>query len=154
MPVDPWTVLSAAGNIAQFVEYSCKVVLTAKSISKSGATETTTELITITNEVERLSGAIVLDSLDQYSPQLKQLASQCKALAADLLKVLSRLQTEGKRRKWESFLVALKEIWNREKIEQFVKRLDKLQNQLILSMQFLVSYVLHCYLHHLIPDCS
>ena len=126
MPVDPWTALGAAGNIAQFVEYTCKVVLTTTSVYKSGATETTTELTTIANDVERLSDAIGLDNSKLYPSQLKNLAAQCKTLAADLVKALSRLRTEGKHSRWGSFLVALKEIWKHSQISEFVNRLHSL----------------------------
>jgi hypothetical protein len=139
MPVDPWTALGAAGNIAQFVGYACKIVLTTKVVYKSGATETTTELTTIANEVERLSDAISLDNSKLYPPQLKNLAAQCKTLAADLVKALSRLRIEGKHSRWGSFSVALKDIWKQSEIADFVNRLHSFQNQLILGMQFLVT---------------
>ncbi|KAI9693968.1 MAG: hypothetical protein M1822_003239 [Bathelium mastoideum] len=139
MVLDPFSALGVAGNIVQFVDFSCKLVRNAQSISRSatGASQKATELSAIANDVERLSNAISISS--SYPPHLKGLAEQSKSLAAELLKVLEDLQTKGKHPKWESFLVALKEIWKQDKIKDFVHSLSLLQDRLLLNMQSLVT---------------
>ena len=143
MVLDPFTALSVAGNIVQFVDFSCKLVRNAQSIAKSttGSSETAMELTAIANDVEQLSDAINTSS-SLYPFQLMNLAAQCKSLARELLDILGRLRKEGKHPRWESFLVALKEIWRQDKINDFVQRLSLLQHQLVLNMQHLMTCVL------------
>jgi len=140
MVLDPFTALGVAGNIVQFVDFSCKLVRNSQSIAKSatGSSATTIELTAIVNDVERLSDAIDTSS-SLYPSQLVNLAGQCKTLAAELLKILAQLRKKGKHSRWENFLVALKEIWKQDKINDFVQRLSLLQHQLILNMQHLVT---------------
>lgn len=137
--MDPFTALGAAGNIIQFVDFSCKLVRNAYCITKSasGASETTIELTAIAHDVQRLSDAI--DTSGVYPSQLKRIATQCKLRADELLKILDRLRNHGKQSRWKSFLVALKEVWGQDEINNFVQRLNMLQNQLTLSMQSLLT---------------
>lgn len=140
MVLDPFSALGAAGNIVQFIDFTCKLVRKANSIARSSAKASgaATELTAIANDVERLSDAI--DTSASYPLVLKDLALQCKTLAAELLKILDKLRTR-KHTRWESFLVALKEIWNQDKINDFVQRLCMLQDQMVLQMQSLVTCV-------------
>ena len=137
--MDSFTALSAAGNIIQFVDFSCKLIHNAYCITKSasGASETTIELTAIAHDVQRLSDAI--DTSGVYPSQLKNIATQCKLRADELLQILDSLRSHGKHSRWKSFLVALKEIWGQDKINNFVQRLNMLQNQLTLSMQSLLT---------------
>ncbi|KAF2121014.1 hypothetical protein BDV96DRAFT_566116 [Lophiotrema nucula] len=137
--VEPFTALGAAGNIIQFVDFSCKLIRNACSIAKSatGASEATVQLTGIAKDVERLSGAI--HDSEPYPEHLKHLAAQCKSIAGELLEALARLRREGSHSTWKSFRVALKEIWKQKEIDHFVQRLTMLQNQLVLNMQELLT---------------
>jgi len=44
--------------------------------------------------------------------------SDCRQIANDLLHVLERLATKRKKSRWDSFAVAMREVWSQEKINE------------------------------------
>lgn len=56
--LDPFTALSLAGNIVQFVDFSSKLVNEASEIYRSGSTKANDELETVTNDLIDLTSCI------------------------------------------------------------------------------------------------
>lgn len=143
MVLDPFSALGAAGNIIQFVDFGCKLVRNTQAIAReaSGSSRKATELSAIATDIKRLAAAIANSDVPTY---LRDGAKQCQSLAQELLGILNRLSRNGKGRKWGSFLIALREIWNSDKISDFMLRLSMLQDRLTADMQFVLVYVILC----------
>lgn len=124
--LDPLTSLCLASSLAQFVDFSCKLFQGTKSIYKSaiGSSEENACLHLIAADVRRLSSDI--EVLESHPEALRVLAIETKRVSDELLGVLEDLRIKEKKTKWRSFLLAVKEIWNKEKIAEISERLSKL----------------------------
>lgn len=132
------------GNIAQFIDFSRKLLSTSRAISNSssGFSHSCEDVYELTKNLKAISAK--LKPLDIQSPtsqtsasSLESLALQCDTTATALLAVLQKLVVKGKSSKWESFRVALKTMWKMENIDEVNKVLDSYRLQLILELQSL-----------------
>lgn len=128
--------LGVASNIVSFVDFSWKLVAGAHQIYKS-ASETSNDsysLETLATSIIRLDdGMAVVNTVPE---NLRKLSNECRAVAKDLLVAIEKLRIKGKCKRWESFVAALKEVWSQRRINGIVGRLQRLQSQLLVQMQF------------------
>ncbi|KAK8135720.1 hypothetical protein PG984_003660 [Apiospora sp. TS-2023a] len=136
--MDPLSAFSLATNILTFVEFSYKLVADARAVYKSvaGTSDNNRALETIATQITQQNSLLV--SLPTYPKDLQALCVECNNVASDLLLAIKKLRGKGKNRGWESFKVALREIWGQAKIDNLEERLQQLQQQLIARMQFLI----------------
>ena len=138
---DPFTAISLAGNIAQFIDFSCKLFSASKSIytSKSGLSNDGEDLHTLTANLQSISGKLkpvpLQSPKSNVSDELQDLALRCDNIATELLTVLNKLALRDKHSRWDSFYAALKTTWNKGKIDEMSKRLDSYRLQLVLELQ-------------------
>lgn len=136
--MDPISVLSLAGTIVQFVDFSSKLVSKGYCIyqSVSGALPDNLELEAITTDLSllntRLKTPKVSGCLTKAEQSLENLSQECANIADELLRRLEKLKvhTDAKYRKWSSFRQALKTVWNKEGVDEMPARLERLRAQL------------------------
>ncbi|KAI0382484.1 hypothetical protein F5Y04DRAFT_252747 [Hypomontagnella monticulosa] len=137
--MDPLAALGLASNILSFVDFSWKLVAGAHHIygSASGASDNSLALETIATSITDLSNSIVVSA--SIPKDLRRLSDECHRVGKDLLGVINKLKVKGKRNKrWESFGVALKEVWNQGKMNELFGQLQGLQSQLLVQIQFIM----------------
>jgi len=141
MMIDPLSALGVASNIIQFIDFAVKLLTGTERIYKSacGSSENTRVLHAITEDLRQLGNTIKVS--EGGDPKLEQLAGECTTACHELLQVLQTLRLQGKRTHWKSFKVAMKEAWNRGRVETMYKRLAEIRAQLNTHVQHLIKYV-------------
>ncbi|KAK8001552.1 hypothetical protein PG991_013774 [Apiospora marii] len=136
--MDPLSAFGLATNILTFVEFSSKIVTDSRAIYKSaeGASDNNRALETIATQITEKTSQLV--SSPTYPKELQVLCGECNKVATDLLAAIKKLKARGKNNRRECFKVALRETWGQGKIESLEKRLQQLQKQLTIHMQFLL----------------
>ncbi|KAK5999159.1 hypothetical protein PT974_01549 [Cladobotryum mycophilum] len=134
--VDPLTALGAASSIIAILEFSWKLLASTQKIYQMGENEGNATLSTISQDARRLADSIV--SSEDYSKDLQALVKESRKVAQELIDALEKLKVQGKKTMGKSFMVALKEIWNKGKIEAFSQKLAKLQAQVASHVQILI----------------
>ena len=131
--MDPVAALGLAANIVQFVNFSCKVLQDTKSLYKSttGASAENDVLEVICHDLMDLDTALTAPSAPGAIPDsLRSLASLCKEVAAELLGILDKIRVREPRHKWKSFVQALRSVRKKEQIEELLKRIERLRNEM------------------------
>lgn len=131
---DPFTALGTASSIITLLELAWKLLAETHSVYKSavGQSDDNLFLSAIAEDVTRLNNNIVASSA--CSNELRDLVDMSRKVGEELLGALNELQAKD-RTVWKSFTVALKDVWNKGKIETFSKRLMKLQSRVASHIQ-------------------
>lgn len=150
--LDPFSALSVASNVVQFVSFSTELLSKSCELysSTTGSTAKHTKLETLYQDLHQLSQKLSSSSQStseeiECSPEehaLGRVADSCKETADELLSTIHGLKvTTGSRRKWRSFRQALKSVWKQQKIEALQKRLDAISGQFNLHFAAILRYV-------------
>jgi hypothetical protein len=136
--MEPLTALGLAGNIVQFVDFACKLFEGARTIYKSASSSSDEYAVlhVIATDLSRLSGEIMVSP--EHPEGLRCLAAEAESISQELLGALQKLKLQGQKTKWKSFIIALKEAWNRDKVNEIAGRLSALQSQLNMHIQLMV----------------
>jgi hypothetical protein len=133
-----------AGNIVQFIDFSCKLFDQANSIyhSQSGASKGAQDLETITESLLGLSARLEKSLENQYrrgnpnaQQKLKILAKGCRDTAKELVTVLQSVRAKSAGSKWHSFRASLAGLLKESEINDLEKRLNDYRSQLIIELQ-------------------
>ena len=139
--MDPVAALGLAGNIVQFVDFSCKVLQDTKGLYKSttGASAENDVLEVICRDLIDLDNALTAPSAPGAIPDsMRSLASMCKEVAAELLGIFDKIRVREPRQKWKSFVQALRTVWKKERIEELLKRMESLRNETQYRLQLML----------------
>lgn len=114
MVLDPLSAIGLAGNVAQFVEFTCKTFSEGRRLyySGDGALDENSELSTITSALASLSDKLSQLECD-FSPEdqqpsesekaLQNMAKECSVIAPEFNRILDDLRLRGPNRKWRAF---------------------------------------------------
>ncbi|KAI9711499.1 MAG: hypothetical protein M1820_002062 [Bogoriella megaspora] len=133
--MDPFTALGFAGNVLQFLDFTCKLVSGTWTIYRSADGSSTKNHTTqsIAQDLTNLSDGLIISAqrrTTNVGQTLRRIALDCQEVAQDLLGVLGKLQLNGKRTLWKSFMLAVQEQWQESQIKYLNTRLDSLQRDL------------------------
>ncbi len=139
--LDPFSALSLASNVVQFVDFASKLMSESRKIYKAGFSTTTLELETVTKDlsliIDRLTDLFVSNVAKGERPDdsegqggLQHLTSRCREVADELLAILEELKSEGSHSQWRCFRQALKTVRKHDYIEGLQKRLAEIRSQL------------------------
>lgn len=126
-----------AGNIVQFIQFSCELLSLSSNIKSSddGFSSSHSDLHTIAKDLREHSAK--LSAVSPSNRSVNDLATRSKSVAKDLLSALEEIRgkmpQEGSGR-CGSYRQALKAIWKRDKIESLLSRLEKLRDQAALHL--------------------
>ncbi|KAI1740332.1 hypothetical protein F4680DRAFT_116318 [Xylaria scruposa] len=138
--MEPLSALSVAANVVQFVDFAFRLIGNTCAImnSRSGLARHAKTLDVIAKDAVGLSDALTASpALASSNTTLQALLSECKTIAGDLLVVLDKLRAK-KTKKWNCFIAALRTMWSKGKIDDFVDRLSRVQAQISTHMHFLL----------------
>lgn len=150
--MEPFSILGAAAAVAQFVDFSTRVIIASADVFESakGSAARNQVMENITSALSNISDELSTpggDSTERFSlsPQSSQeqaakslriLSKQCHEDCEELLKVLKKLKVNRgiRYRRWKSIKAGLATVWESRKIEDFEKRLEATQRTMILHI--------------------
>jgi NACHT domain len=145
--MDPLNAIGLAGNIVQFIDFSCRLFSQTQEIfnSGAGASKDTLSLVALTEDLKDLCGKLSVTepsnrSRGVISPtpsNIRSIATRCSAAAQELLEALERIKTTKPSSKWNSFKICLKTVWNSKMIDEMESRLNSHRSQLTLQLEML-----------------
>jgi hypothetical protein len=145
--LDPFSALSLAAAIIQFVDFSSKIVLGATELYRSttGSLTKNVELSTIVADLGEISSNLRVYDREShlYSKDeraLSNLAIQCKGSAEALLIALDDLSIKEPHKRWKSVRQALRSVWKENEIRDLQKRLDSFRSQLTIRLVATLRY--------------
>jgi hypothetical protein len=145
--MDPLSALGLASNIVQFVDFTSKLISTARGLYKgtSGTIEENWELEKSANAIRSLADDATAKFANNKNAStqeatLRELGNMCRGVADELLSVLQTLKVKGSHKKWESFYQALKSERKHKEISALEERLNRIGN--ILSTKVLSTLLL------------
>lgn len=137
MVLDPFTSLTLAGVVVQFIQFSSQLVAGSSEIyhSASGASAENVDLQFISTTLGQLSGkleasaSVAAQNSTNRAPlqrDLQQLAAACKETCDKLCAITQSLRVgDVPFRRWQSFRQALRSVWKKREIEAMQARLDE-----------------------------
>lgn len=150
MAPDPFTALSAATAVVQFVDFGAKLISKSYEIYKSadGVLADYTEQAAVASRLEELNrrlsdsitecGGVKTPTLNQRA--LKEATQDCKQVADDFLLAIDNLKVAGSHRQWKSFRQAFKSVWKKEGLDQRLVQMDRLRQQVMIHLLVVVQY--------------
>ncbi|PMD58174.1 uncharacterized protein K444DRAFT_532461, partial [Hyaloscypha bicolor E] len=142
MPLDPFTALSVAAEVVQFVDFSITIVSKGHKLAMS-RTSQLQEHEHMEAAAKRLRDATRrIDLLLTASPEsdadraLKTICNGCKDVSNELSNELSKLKVPAgcNYRYWKSFRQGLKSVWGKSKLEAVNERLAELRQDLTIHV--------------------
>lgn len=140
MVLDPFSAISLAGNIVQFVEFASKIVSKGNQIRSNGAATENLELEEATEKllaiVSRLKRQVVTTPesrcLTEDDQMLEDLTNNCVDAGSLLIDRLQELKVPAgvKHRRWKSLRQGLKTVWDKKNLEAFAAKLAEFRSQL------------------------
>jgi hypothetical protein len=163
--MDPWSALSCAAAVLQFVDYSAKLVGSAHEIyvSTSGTLQENIHVEEVAARLQQLSERVEASLAIQHHGSTSQdvgdigsqehgnaqqdaaavvnLARRIHALAVELVQCLGSLKLDRTARfkSWEAFHKALRASFKAEQINALRSRLDGLRSELSLHLTFMIT---------------
>lgn len=160
--MDPFTILNAAGNIAQFFEYARDVYVQIGEIrsSSAGITRRNTEIIWSATELSGMVDNIASDlgSFDKAATttekRIREIGQKCQTLAIDLRRDIERKGMKDR----AHMLTAIKSVafksWKPDELGAKLGELDRLQDLLFKNMIIHIRLVRSTELYDLRTDIS
>ncbi|KAI0182255.1 hypothetical protein EV127DRAFT_476064 [Xylaria flabelliformis] len=139
MVLEALSAIGLAANIIQFIDYTYRILSESQEIfhSASGISAQHADIEAIAVSLSELSSTLVPPStppsikLPPDEAEIRRLATLSRDTAQDLISCIQNLQRcGGRRRRWASIRQALEGLWNKDKIDQLVKRLNDMRSQL------------------------
>ncbi|KAI1312022.1 hypothetical protein F5Y03DRAFT_262244 [Xylaria venustula] len=129
--------LGLASNIIQVIDFVSKLITNARTLYKSAHRSSPHSLVLqdVANNLIRLSELITVSN-GPGDEGLKKLAQSAKEVSNDILIILDDLKIRGKKTKWKSFLLAVKEVRNQDVLTSITSSIKRLQTQMTLHIQF------------------
>ena len=147
--MDPFSALSLAANVIQFVDFGSKVFSRARELHESldGAVSINNNFECITKDLEEICAALtapesyICEGASAPEVALVPLARSCQELGKEFLSVLQTLKLNCKNKKWESILQALKSVWKEKEIRNYKERLSEYRSQIAIHLINILGYV-------------
>ena len=140
MMLDPFTAMSLAGNIVQFVEFSGKVVGRVVQLCNlsSGLIKEYIEVSVSARSLKQTATALSKDfahnttglSKQKRHQELRELVEACESLADDLIRTIEDLKLDPKNRKWSILRQASRGVSRKTVVHELVMRMGMLRDAL------------------------
>ena len=149
--LDPFTALSVAATVVQFVDFGVRLVSEGVELYESGSLAKNDQLELITKDLTRLTKNIVtaptyalIHSEDETS--LKEIAAVCQSIGEELITQLGSLRVQQSGNAFEnaleSFRKSLRSARKKGKIRSIESRLKKVQDQVKINVLAILRLVI------------
>ena len=139
--MDPSTGLGIASGIVQFVDFSWRLLHEFQDLYKSGTGMTADNDVIeiIARDLALHNNELLVPSFPSNLPEpFFRLASRCKAVADELLRVLDEIKVKNPHKKWTTFVQALRSVWKKERVTNLLERMERLRGQMHFSIQLML----------------
>ncbi|KAI1382477.1 hypothetical protein F4677DRAFT_26786 [Hypoxylon crocopeplum] len=149
-PFTPLAIVSLAGNIAQFVENTAKIIAAARELRNNyGEQEQHMEINIVTRNLQdwlrritppKILSQDTIPKLSEEDQAIRELGDVCAQIAQKLLDKINKLKVkhpESNLRHVETFYRALRAIYGAEELDELQVHLDRVSTQI---HQHLTSY--------------
>lgn len=141
--MDPFSALSIATSVVQFVDFGVKLISKSKELYRStdGVLADHAEQAAVATRLRELARLLTpplpntsLDKLSLAEKALFEITKECQDLADEFIDALDELRASERRQKWKSFRQALKSVWKSAGIERRLVSLDRLRQLIIVHL--------------------
>lgn len=141
--MDPLTAFGLAANIAQFIDFSSKLVSGAYEVYRSvnGATAENADLNTVIEDLNTLTERLNTSTSQRRTDDekaLHHLASECQGLSKGLLNILDTLKLENPNSKWDSLRISWENRRKEKELSSIASRLDRYRSQILLRVSIMI----------------
>lgn len=151
MALDPFSALSVAAAIVQFIDFSSQLVAKGYRLhgSTNGALADNIDIEDITADLMdinlKLQSQTKLACNTKDEQLLENLSTRCAEIGEELLKHLEMLKVPNgtKHRKWKSFRHALKAVWTKKDIDELATTLLSFRGQMEFRILISLKWVFH-----------
>ena len=137
--MDPFTAISLAGNILQFIDFSYKIISGVNNVrsSATGMTPGNERLSVLVEDLNIVTQNLATDvpAKTENERQLSSLAANCHELSKELYQILRRLKVGNQNSKWESLIVKWHSMRKEKEIDAIERRLHGFQTQILIRLQ-------------------
>ena len=141
--MDPVTAIGLASGIISFIEFTTSLVRGSYQIynSASGTTEDNIHTSNVVGDLHAVTKALNVDLKGNTENEnaLKELATQCQVVSAELDELLFTLKTKNDS-KWESVRVKLRNMRKEKDVVSIEKRLNNYREEIILRLDLMMWY--------------
>ncbi|KAH6698160.1 hypothetical protein BKA61DRAFT_530992, partial [Leptodontidium sp. MPI-SDFR-AT-0119] len=140
--MDPFTALSLAGNIIQFIDFGGRLLSNARELYKSsvGSLAVHDQIILVTADLdvlvkklrESMYSGLGSEGDDDRWKNLREICDEAAMVAEELLERLEtlKLNFDSKHRGWDTIKLAIRSLWNEKEITNLSDRLATLKGQI------------------------
>ncbi|KAI2634144.1 hypothetical protein GGS26DRAFT_552389 [Hypomontagnella submonticulosa] len=138
--MDPFSAIGLVSNIITFLDFSYKLITTAKYIqsSASGASKHNDDLSFMTSQLQRLATNLKVarpeGSLSKREHSLLQVATQCEGVSIELATLLDKLRARNPKSNRESIRAAIRDWRKKDQKADLEQKLDCCRQQLNLEL--------------------
>lgn len=140
--MDPITAISLVSSILTFIDYANKIVSGTYEVYKSvtGTTEENAHIETIMSDLREATDDLESDLVGKtkHERALKELASKCEKLSAELLCLLEKLTASGQHSTWKSLKVKIMSMRKEKEVAGMEKRLGEYRSQILLRLTLML----------------
>jgi hypothetical protein len=149
--MDPFTALSLAGNVVQFVDFGIRLVSRGSELytSATGSLTANDELELVAADLNALTAKLrssfnseqieCFTQEDQiFADSFERICNEAAMIAEELMGDLDKLKVKGEHRKWKSLWIALHTAWPNHQAASLERRLSRLREAL--DTHILVSF--------------
>jgi len=150
MVLDPFSALSLAGNIVQFVDFGLKIVKDSNAILHNAKgispfiDETQSNIWRLQEYSRFLYSRLALDPSGTpeswEEKELRSISQDCAKAADELLLVLGKVSTSGASSKWQALHQATRAAMKRRDIDALATKLDSYRSQISLYIVGILKY--------------
>ena len=142
--MDPFSALSVAGNVVQFVDFMSGLISTSRELYKSanGTLSVNGDLEITTKDLIQICDGLIIRPRDSVEDSnsfnlecaLVPLCKSCKQLGEELLELLQKLRVKGRHKKLMSVQQALRSVCKGSKIRCYQQRLGEFRSQITIHL--------------------
>jgi hypothetical protein len=143
--MDPFTAIGLVGNVAQFIDFGCKLFSTTHKIytSQTGLRSDAERIQAVTLDLHglclKLKESLLHKATSNDEMKLIALGLQCQRAAEELISALAKLMPKKDQSRWSSLQAALRAVWKQEEIDYMNTQLNGFRMELILRLQIMAS---------------
>ncbi|KAF2680755.1 hypothetical protein K458DRAFT_87340 [Lentithecium fluviatile CBS 122367] len=143
--MDPVTAVGLAASIIQFIDIGTKIFSTAKEMRETatGMTSENRRTADIIGEIRNLSAKLEnLEKVPQTEDEkaLCRLASECRELSQQILKLLEKTTPTDPKLKWHALVSACKSLMSQKEKAELAQKLGQCRDHLALRLNYMLSY--------------
>lgn len=143
--MDPFTAISLASAIVQFVDFGTKLIKGGREIyySTTGSTEENASLETVVSEMRIWSAKLAYSgsALRSEEKAICSLAEECRKLSGKILDLIEKGRPKDQKSKTQVVFAAVRGKWHDGDKQQLLGRLDYCRSQLSIQLAALEKYL-------------